>query len=148
MLAPGYRFDADGAPILTDNIYWSNLIGQWWLIVMLLVGVLAVLYGLGRTVLTNGWNKGVWFTGIGTVLAVLTLFCLAGYNNTAYYPSLVSPESSLSIANSSSSEFTLRTMAYVSISVPFVLGYIWYVWRKMNATPLSEAELSNDSHQY
>lgn len=84
---------------------------------------------------------------MGTVLVVLTLFFVAGYNNTAYYPSLLDTASSLTIRNSSSTLFTLKVMSYVSILVPFVLAYIWYVWRKMDAKPITPAELRTD-HKY
>ena len=80
----------------------------------------------------KGFDKGIWFAGIGTVLTVLSLLLVAGYNNTAYYPSTVDLQSSLTLQNSSSSEFTLRTMAYVSILVPFVLAYIFYAWRSID----------------
>ena len=88
--------------------------------------------GIGRTLWKKGFDKGIWFEGIGTVLTVLSLLLVAGYNNTAYYPSTVDLQSSLTLQNSSSSEFTLRTMAYVSILVPFVLAYIFYAWRSID----------------
>lgn len=85
---------------------------------------------------------------MGVVVVVLVIFLLAGYFGTAYLPSLTDPQSSLSLANSSSSEFTLKVMAWVSVIIPFVLAYIWYVWAKMNAKPLTTAELDSDHHQY
>jgi cytochrome d ubiquinol oxidase subunit II len=147
MLAPGYR-DIDGTFMKVDNIYWHNLIEMWWCIPILLIGVVLVLYGIVRTALSSKWRYGIWYSGIGTVLVVLVLFWLAGYNNTAYYPSLLDPNSSLTIANSSSSQFTLSVMSWVSISVPFVLAYIVYFWRKMNNVPLTVEEVENDSHAY
>lgn len=146
-LQPGARI-IDGVYIAEDNIYWHNLWQMWPMAVVLVIAVLLVLYGIFRAAFCPPFPSGIWFTGIGTVLAVLVLFCLAGYGDTAYYRSLISPESSLTIANSSSTLFTLKVMSWVSILVPFVLAYIWYVWAKMNAKPLTTAELDTDSHQY
>ena len=93
-------------------------------------------------------SKGIWFTGIGTFLAVISLFWVAGYNDTAFYPSLTDPASSLTIRNASSSEFTLTAMSYVSIVIPFVLAYIAYVWHSMDKKKLTPEELENTSHKY
>lgn len=112
--------------------YFINMTSDWWELVTLLVGVVLVLYGLLRSVLSKHFTGGVWFTGIGTILAVLALFWCAGYGDTAFLPSLEDPMSSLTIRNASSSEFTLTAMSYASIFIPFVIAYIWYVWRKMD----------------
>ncbi len=93
-------------------------------------------------------HNGFWWTGIGVVLAVTTLFCISGYNNTAYLPSLSDPQSSLTIANSSSTEFTLRVMAWVTVLLPVVIGYIAYVWHKMTSPAISAKELGNEEHIY
>jgi len=93
-------------------------------------------------------KKGIWFSGSGTVLTVLALFFLAGYNNTAYYPSTFDLQSSLSIYNSSSSHYTLTAMSYVSLMVPFVVAYIWYVWKAMDNKPITKQEVENDEHMY
>jgi len=148
MLATGLRQRPDGIFESEDNIYLHNLLHMWWALAMLLVGVVAVLYGIFRTVFDSRWRAGIWYCGAGTVLAVLVLFFVAGYGSTAYYPSLLDPQSSLSIANSSSSLFTLKVMSYVSILVPFVLAYIAYVWRRMNMQPLTQSELDGEHHQY
>jgi cytochrome d ubiquinol oxidase subunit II len=148
MLAPGLRYDEQGAFTLVDNIYWHNLLQMWWCIPILLIGVVMVLYGILRTALSSKWRKGIWYSGIGTVLVVLVLFFIAGYNNTAYLRSVVDPSSSLTIANSSSSHFTLTVMSWVSLVIPFVLAYIILVWRKMNNVPLTIEEINNDSHSY
>lgn len=148
MLANGVRQQPDGSFVEVDNIYFHNLIAMWPLLVVLLLGVVMVLFGIIRTAFSTTFNKGIWFSGIGTVLVVIVLLLLAGWQDTAYYRSLLDVNSSLTIANSSSSLFTLRVMSYVSILVPFVLAYIWYVWRKMNNTPLTAAELEKESHQY
>lgn len=129
--------------------YFHNLTTMWWDLVILLIGVVAVLYGLLRSSLSKErWTKGIWFTGIGTFLAVVSLFFAAGFNDTAFYPSLIDPESSLTIRNASSSEFTLKAMSYVSIVIPFVLGYICYVWYSMDRKELTPHELETTSHKY
>jgi len=148
MLVGGYRADASGVMVYEENIYWNNLWQMWWTVPMLLIGVVGVLYGIIRTVFDTKFRAGIWFSGIGTVLVVMVLFFLAGYNSTAYYPSLLDAQSSLTIANSSSSHFTLTVMSWVSLLVPFVIAYIWVVWSKMNATPLTDSELKSDSHIY
>jgi cytochrome d ubiquinol oxidase subunit II len=101
---------------------------MWYVALVLLVGVVLLLYGIGRTVVSKTWRGGIWPAGIGTVLAVLALLLCAGWNNTCYYPSNEDLQSSLNIMNSCSSEFTLRTMAWVSLLIPFVLAYIAYAW--------------------
>ena len=106
-----------------------------------------VLWGIGRAVFSKTATNGIWFTGIGVVLTVLALLLCAGYN-TAYYPSTADLQSSLTLANSCSSEFTLRTMAYVSILVPFVLAYIIYAWRAIDRKPITAKELEQDGHAY
>ncbi|MDE6137681.1 MAG: cytochrome d ubiquinol oxidase subunit II [Muribaculaceae bacterium] len=148
LLAPGLRQQSDGTFFHEPNLYLHNLLHMWWALVMLLVGVVAALYGIFRTAVDKRWRSGIWFGGIGTVLVVMVLFFVAGYGDTAYYPSLLDPQSSLSLANSSSSLFTLRVMSWVSIIVPFVLAYIIYVWSKMNSHPLTPSELNREHHQY
>ena len=148
MFTTGYREQPDGSFAAEPYIYLHNLLNMWWLAAMLLVGVVCALYAIIRTAADSHWRRGIWYGGAGTVLVVLVLLCLAGYAGTAYYPSLTDPQDSLSIANSSSSLFTLRVMSYVSVLVPFVLAYIAYVWRKMNAHPLTPAELQREHHQY
>lgn len=128
--------------------FFHNYIHLWWAAVALLLGVVLVLYGLFRSVFTKYWTKGIWFTGLGTVLAVLSLFWVAGFNDTPYYPSLLDPASSLTIRNSSSSEFTLTVMSYVSLVIPFVLAYIVYVWHSMDRKKLTPGELENSTHKY
>ena len=123
---------------------------RYWLLgaVLFLSGVVGVLWGIGRAVFSKTATNGIWFTGIGVVLTVLALLLCAGYNNTAYYPSTADLQSSLTLANSCSSEFTLRTMAYVSILVPFVLAYIIYAWRAIDRKPITAKELEQDGHAY
>lgn len=137
LTAEGYRYGEGNVFFQVEFIYWHNLLEMWWCLPVLLIGVILVLYSIFAAAFGKITGSAIWFCGIGTVLVVLVLFWLAGYNSTAYYPSLLDPQSSLSIANSSSSKFTLTVMSWVSILVPFVLAYIWYVWRKMNDTPLT-----------
>ena len=113
-----------------------------------MVGVVLVLYGIIRTIVSKTYIKGIWPTGIGTVITVLVLLLLAGWNNTAYYPSTADLQSSLTIQNSSSSEFTLRTMFYVSLLIPFVLAYIVYAWRAMDKKKITKEEVQQDEHLY
>lgn len=118
------------------------------LFVLFLLGVVSVLFGLTKSILSSAYTKGIWFAGVGTVLTVLALLLCVGYNHTAYYPSTADLQSSLTLANSCSSEFTLKTMAYVSILVPFVLAYIVYAWRAIDRKPITMEELKEDGHAY
>ena len=114
--------------------------------VVLVVGALAVVWSI-----VDGWRgrrRAIWFGGAGTVLAVLALLLCAGWNDTAYYPSLADMQSSLTIRNSSSSEFTLRVMAYVSLFIPIVVAYIWYVWRALGRKSITREEMQHDDHKY
>jgi cytochrome d ubiquinol oxidase subunit II len=120
---------------------------MWYLTVVMLIGVVLVLFGIGKTVFSKNFNAGIWPAGIGTVLTVLPLLLMSAWNGTAYYPSTADLQSSLTIANSCSSEFTLRTMFYVSLLVPFVLAYIVYCWYKIDAKKLTKEEIQND-HAY
>lgn len=133
LLKDGYAVDpATGAVFMEPMKYLHNYLRLWPLTLMTVVGVALLLYGVLRTILSSSYVKGIWPAGIGVVLVVLSLFLVAGLADTAYYPSNVSLQSSLTITNSCSSEFTLRTMFYVSLLVPFVFGYIAYVWRVMD----------------
>lgn len=128
--------------------YLHNFIDMPWVAALFLIGVVLVLFGIGRTLLKKTFDKGIWFAGAGSVLAVLALMLVAGYNNTAYYPSSADLQSSLTLANSSSSQFTLKTMAYVSILVPFVIAYIFYAWRSIDKKKISKEELEEGGHVY
>lgn len=128
--------------------YLHNFLALPWVSVVFLLGVVGVLWGIIRTLWKPGYDKGIWFAGAGTVLTVLALLLVAGYNHTAYYPSTVDLQSSLTLANSSSSEFTLKTMAYVSILVPFVLAYIFYAWRSIDNKKIDAKEMEEGGHRY
>ena len=147
LFAVGYAADpATGAIVAEPGKYLHNLLAMPCVAVVLLAGVLLVLWSIH--IGWRGSRKAIWFGGSGTVLAVLALLLCAGWNNTAYYPSLADMQASLTIRNSSSSLFTLRMMAYVSLLIPFVAAYIWYAWRAIDRTPLTREELNEGGHQY
>ena len=141
LTAAGVDIDNAGNAMWTDYKYLLNYLDMWWALAVLVVGVVLVLFGIIKSLLNKKFRSGIWAAGLGTVLVVMTLFWVVGYNHTAYYPSLLDVQSSLTLANSSSSEFTLRTMSYVSLLVPFVLAYIAYVWYKMDHTKLTQEEI-------
>ena len=128
--------------------YLNNFLEMPFVLVVFLIGVVSVLVGIFINVFRKSKN-GIWFSGIGTVLTVWMLLLNAGFNNTAFYPSTYNLQNSLTIYNSSSSEFTLRTMSYVSLLVPFVLAYIALVWKKLDAKNISEKDLEEtEAHVY
>ncbi len=128
--------------------YLHNYISMWWAGAALLLGVVLVLTGLLRSVFASRYTKGIWLTGTGTFLVVASLFWVAGYGDTAFYPSLQDPASSLTIRNASSSQFTLEVMSWVSICVPFVVAYIAYVWHAMDRRKLTPEEIETTTHKY
>jgi cytochrome d ubiquinol oxidase subunit II len=128
--------------------YLHNLMALPLVTIFMLIGVVLVLCGIFMTLMKPNFNRGIWLTGTGTVLTVTCLLLLAGYNNTAYYPSVADLQSSLTLSNSCSSEFTLTTMFYVSLLVPFVLAYIFYAWRKIDSRPINPEELQREEHTY
>jgi len=127
--------------------FLSNFLANPILLVLFLVGTLMVLYAIFISLFKKS-TKGIWLSGIGTVLVVLSVFCLLGFNNTAIYPSLSNIQSSLNIQNSSGSHYTLSAMSYVSLLVPFVLGYIILVWKAMDKTKITSDEIQSDKHHY
>ena len=147
LLKDGFAVDAEGTIYMEPYKYLNNFIEMWYLLVLFLAGVVLVLYGIGKTVMSKNYIGGIWPAGVGTVLAVLALLLCSAWNNTSYYPSTADLQSSLTLANSCSSEFTLRTMFYVSFLVPFVLAYIVYCWYKIDAKKLDKEEIKND-HAY
>ena len=147
LLKDGYAYNDEGTIYMEPYKYLTNLIDMWYLLILLLTGVALVLFGIGKTVTAKGYISGIWPAGIGTVLTVLALLLCSAWNHTAYYPSTADLQSSLTLANSCSSEFTLRTMFYVSFLVPFVLAYIVYAWRAIDSKKLSKEEIKND-HAY
>ena len=145
LLKEGFAVDpSTGLIVMEPMKYLHNLIAMWPLLIVFAIGVVLLLYGVGRTIVSKTYIKGIWPAGIGVVLAVLALLLCAGWNNTAFYPSNADLQSSLTIANSCSSEFTLRTMFYVSLLVPFVVAYIAYVWYAMDKKKLTKEEVNEE----
>ena len=141
----GFAYDpVTGIISMEPMKYLRNLLDMWYLAAVLLIGVVLLLYAVIRTAMDKLYMKGIWPAGIGVVLVVLVLFLIAGWNNTAYYPSNVDIQSSLTIANSCSSDFTLRTMSVVSLFIPFVLAYIVYVWHAMDREKITKEEITED----
>ena len=147
LLKDGYAVAADGTIYMEPYKYMSTLLSMWYLLILFVIGVVLVLWGIIKTVMDETFLGGIWFAGIGTVLTVLALLLTSAWNGTAYYPSTYDIQMSLTLQNSCSSEFTLRTMFYVSFLVPFVLAYIIYCWRKIDAKKLDREELLTD-HAY
>ena len=127
--------------------YMHNLIQMPVVLILFLAGVVGVLYGIGITLFRRSFS-GIWFSGVGTMFAVFSLFLLAGFNGTSFYPSLFDLKSSLTIRNASSSLFTLKTMMYVSFIIPIVIAYIWYAWKSINNNKITEAEMNSEEHKY
>ena len=144
LLKDGYAYDEQGTIFMQPHKYLDNLLSQWYLLLLLLIGVVMLLYAVRKTITSKSYIKGIWPAGIATVIVVLVLMLMAGWNNTAYYPSNADLQSSLTIANSCSSEFTLRTMAYVSLLIPFVLAYIFYAWRAIDKKMIDHEQIKND----
>ena len=147
LLKDGYAYNAEGVIFMEPYKYLTNFLSMWYLLIILLIGVVLVLFGIGKTIVDKQFVSGIWPAGIGTVLTVLALLLCSAWNNTAYYPSTADLQSSLTLTNSCSSEFTLRTMFYVSLLVPFVLAYIVYCWRAIDKKKLTKDELKTD-HAY
>ena len=147
LLKDGYAYDEAGVIFMEPYKYLNNFIDMWYLLILLLIGVVLVLFGIVKTIVSKDYNGGIWPAGIGTVLTVLALLLCSAWNHTAYYPSTADLQSSLTMANSCSSEFTLRTMFYVSLLVPFVLAYIVYAWRAIDKKKITQEEIKND-HAY
>ena len=148
LLKDGYAYNAEGVIYMEPYKYLNNFLEMWYLLIVLLIGVVLVLFGIGKTIFSKKYICGIWPAGIGTVLTVLALLLSCAWNNTAYYPSTADLQSSLTMANSCSSEFTLRTMFYVSLLVPFVLAYIVYAWRAIDKKKITKDELQGDDHAY
>ena len=147
LVKDGFAYTDEGVIFMEQFKYLHNLLEMWYLLVTLLIGVILVLYGIGRTITSPKYISGIWPAGIGTVLAVLALLLTSAWNHTAYYPSTADLQSSLTMVNSCSSEFTLRTMFYVSLLVPFVLAYIVYAWRANEKKKLTKEEIKTE-HSY
>ena len=147
LLKDGFTYDDAGVISIVPYKYLDNFLDMWYLTILLLVGVVLVLYAISKTVVSKTYIGGIWPAGIGVVLVVLPLLLMSAWNHTAYYPSTADLQSSLTIANSCSSEFTLRTMFYVSLIIPFVLAYIVYAWWSIDKKKLDKQEIADD-HAY
>ena len=147
LMCEGYAVAADGTIYMEPYKYLHNLLTMWPLLVVLLIGVVFVLFGILWSIFHKEYKRGFWVVGFGTVVTVTVLLLLTAWNNTAYYPSTADLQSSLTMQNSSSSEFTLRTMFYVSLLIPFVLAYIIYAWRAIDKKELTLDEINSD-HAY
>lgn len=143
----GFAVDpATGTVSMESFKYLNNFLQMPVVLALFLIGVVLVLFGIGKTVMNKNFTKGIWFEGTGVVLTVLALFLVAGWNNTSYYPSLHDLQSSLTIRNSSSSPFTLKAMSIVSLLIPFVLAYIFYAWRALDLRKITKQEMSDSSN--
>ena len=147
LLKDGYAYNDEGVIFMEPYKYLHNFIDMWYLTLLFLVGVVLVLFAIGKTVMSKDYIGGIWPAGIGVVLVVLPLLLMSAWNHTAYYPSTADLQSSLTIANSCSSEFTLRTMAIVSLLIPFVLAYIAYAWYAIDKKKLDKEDIA-DGHAY
>ena len=147
LLKDGYAYNNEGVIFMEPYKYLHNFIDMWYLTLLFLVGVVLVLFAIGKTVISKDYIGGIWPAGIGVVLVVLPLLLMSAWNHTAYYPSTADLQSSLTIANSCSSEFTLRTMAIVSLLIPFVLAYIAYAWYAIDKKKLDKEDIA-DGHAY
>lgn len=147
-MSEGFAADpVTGLVSLKKFKYIENLIEMPIVMVIFLAGVSGVLTGVGISVFRKS-QRGIWFSGPGTVMAVLSLFLIAGFNGTSFYPSSHDLQSSLTIMNASSSYFTLKTMMYVSFLIPFIAAYIWYAWKSISKNKITEEEMSADDHIY
>lgn len=148
LLKKGFAFDPESGVVSMEKFkYLHNLLQMPLVLIIFLVGVVLVLLGIANDLFKKA-GKGIWFAGIGTILTVFALFLVAGFNNTCYYPSAYDLQSSLTIRNSSSSEFTLRAMSVVSLLIPFVIAYIWYAWKSINNKKIDQAEMDAETHKY
>jgi cytochrome d ubiquinol oxidase subunit II len=148
LVREGFAVNPDTGEVYMEKFkYLHNLLAMPLVLVMFLLGVLAVLAGIALPLLKKHTN-GIWFTGLGTIVVVFSLFMLAGFNNTAFYPSAFDLQSSLTIRNASSSHYTLVAMSWVSLFVPFVLAYIVVAWRSINRKKIDEKEMQEESHVY
>ena len=139
----GFAVDAGGVVVMEKGKYFHNLVEMPVVLTMFLLGAVLLVVGVVMTLMKKEFDRGIWLSGPGTVLAVMAIFMIAAYNGTAYYPSTADLQSSLTLSNSCSSEFTLKTMAIVSLIIPFVVAYIAYFWRQMDKKSLTKEELEN-----
>ena len=147
-LSEGFAVDADGIVYMEKYKYFTNLVEMPVIGVLFVLGVLAVLFGIIASIVDYNFRKGIWFSGVGTVVTVTMLLLITGYNNTAFYPSTDDLQSSLTIYNASSSEFTLKAMSWASILVPIVVTYIFIAWRALEKKKTDIEDINSDHHAY
>lgn len=148
LIKDGFAYNPETGVVSMESFkYLHNLLQMPLVLIVFLAGVVLVLWGIFNDLFKKA-GKGIWLTGIGTILSVFAIFLLAGYNNTCFYPSTFDLQSSLNIRNSSSSEFTLTVMSWVSLLVPVVLGYIWFAWRSINNKKIDKEEMEDGTHKY
>jgi len=148
LLSYGYAAGRETGIVIAEKYkYLHNFLEMPMVLILFLSGVISVICGFGITIF-RGNGKGIWFSGAGTILTVFALFLVAGFNGTAYYPSASDVSGSLTIRNSSSSFYTLKTMMYVSFIIPFVAGYIWYAWKSISSRKITAEEMKEDEHKY
>jgi cytochrome bd ubiquinol oxidase subunit II len=149
MFLDGFAYDPETGLVTMEKYkYLHNFLSMPIVLAILLIGVVGVLYGIGISLLKSKCTGGIWFAGSGTILTVLALFLIAGFNQTSFYPSTFDLQASLTIENASSSKYTLTAMSYVSLLIPFVVAYIWYAWWSMNKKKISREELKSEDHIY
>ncbi|MFK5856440.1 MAG: cytochrome d ubiquinol oxidase subunit II [Bacteroidota bacterium] len=151
LIIDGYAYDpVTGFVSMEEHKYFHNLIEMPIVGIIFILGILLVLLGIirGYFFFEKCAGKAIWISGLGTILTVFALFLIAGLNNTCFYPSSYDLQSSLTIQNASSSKYTLTAMSYVSLIIPFVIGYIWYAWKSLNKNKITQDEMENDSHAY
>lgn len=148
VLKDGYAYNPETMVVSIEPLkYLNNFVQMPLVLVLFVAGVAGVLWGIISSLMKDS-TKGIWWTGTGTVLVVFNLFLIAGYNNTCYYPSNYDLQSSLNIVNSSSSRFTLITMSYISLAVPFIIAYIWYAWQSINKKKITESEMEGETENH
>jgi cytochrome bd ubiquinol oxidase subunit II len=148
LCSTGFAADPITGTITLEKFkYLHNFLQMPVVLILFLAGVVGVLFGIGISLFKRS-HSGIWYSGAGTILAVFSLFLIAGFNGTSFYPSLYDLQSSLTIKNASSSQFTLKSMMYVSFIIPFVAAYIWYAWKAINNTRITEEEMNSEEHKY
>lgn len=149
LVADGFAVRPESGEVYMEPYkYLTNFLAMPVVLALFLLGVVMVLWGIVRSLWKPVFDKGIWWSGLGTIFTVLSFLLLVGYNHTAYYPSTADLQSSLTLSNSCSSAFTLETMAYVSVLVPFVLAYIFYAWRSIDKHKIQADELTDEKHAY
>lgn len=148
MFLDGFAYNPETMEVFVEpNKYWHNILEMPVNTGIMLFGVVLVLWGIYAGLIRRS-IKGIWFSGAGTILTVFSLFMLAGFNNTCFYPSVFDLQSSLTIRNASSSQYTLKVMSYVSLLIPFIIFYIWWAWKAINNKPIDAEEMKSDTHTY